>query len=76
LSYIQKSNKQAGWCSCPIAGNWFPDAFLGSMGALQAYVEGSVPELPSNFEDAYQTMALVEAAYASSEGSSQAVPRD
>jgi len=75
LSYIQKSNKQAGWCSCPIAGNWFPDAFLGSMGALQAYVEGSVPELPSNFEDAYQTMALVEAAYASSEGPSQAVPR-
>jgi predicted dehydrogenase len=36
------------------------------MGALQAFVEGSIAELPSNFEDAYQTMALVEAAYRSS----------
>jgi predicted dehydrogenase len=37
------------------------------MGALQAYVEGSAGELPIGFESAYETMALVEAAYRSSE---------
>jgi predicted dehydrogenase len=55
------------WKPFPIAGNWFPDAFLGSMGALQAFVEGTEPTLPSSVNDAFQTMALVEAAYESSE---------
>jgi predicted dehydrogenase len=76
LGYVQKSQKQDGWRSCPIAGNWFPDAFVGSMGALQAYVEGGISELPSNIEDAYQTMALVEAAYASSAQTAQSLPLD
>lgn len=58
---------EAGWQAVPVAGNWFPDAFAGSMGALQAYVEGSVGELPIGFESAYETMALVEAAYRSSD---------
>ena len=66
LDYIHRSEIKNGWQSCAIHGNWFPDAFVGSMGALQAFVEGSIAELPSNFEDAYQTMALVEAAYRSS----------
>ena len=57
----------SGWTSIPVSGSWFPDAFAGSMGALQAYVEGSVSELPIGFESAYETMALVEAAYRSSE---------
>jgi hypothetical protein len=44
------------------------------MGALQAYVEGSISELPSHFEDAYQTMALVEAAYTSSARQTEMIP--
>ncbi len=55
------------WTSVPVSGSWFPDAFAGSMGALQAYVEGSEAELPIGFDSAYETMALVEAAYRSSE---------
>jgi predicted dehydrogenase len=55
------------WRDVAVSGNWFPDAFMGSMGALQAYVEGSAAELPIGFESAYETMALVEAAYRSSE---------
>jgi predicted dehydrogenase len=65
LSYAERGSG-AGWQSVPVKGNWFPDAFVGSMGALQAYVEGSVGELPIGFESAYETMALVEAAYRSS----------
>ena len=57
----------SGWTDVPVSGSWFPDAFMGSMGVLQAYVEGSVEDLPIGFESAYETMALVEAAYRSSE---------
>jgi predicted dehydrogenase len=57
----------SAWREVPVRGSWFPDAFLGSMGSLQAYVEGSAKELPTHFESAYRTMALVEAAYVSSD---------
>jgi hypothetical protein len=51
----------------PTEGNWIPDAFLGSMGALQAYVTGESDILPTSVEDAIDTMRTVEAAYISSE---------
>jgi predicted dehydrogenase len=50
----------------PIAGNWFPDAFIGSMGSLQRFVTGESKELPTSVEDAIDTMRTVEAAYNSS----------
>lgn len=55
------------WKELPISGNWFPDAFIGSMASLQCFVEGSADSLPTSVEDAIKTMALVEAAYESSE---------
>jgi predicted dehydrogenase len=73
LTYAERGSRE-GWQSVPLSGNWFPDAFAGSMGALQAYIEGSVSELPISFESAYETMALVEAAYRSS--ARQAEPLD
>jgi predicted dehydrogenase len=66
LTYAERDSSD-GWRNMPVNGNWFPDAFAGSMGALQAYVEGSASDLPIGFESAYETMALVEAAYRSSE---------
>jgi predicted dehydrogenase len=73
LSYALRGDA-AGWQNIPLRGNWFPDAFIGSMGALQAYVEGSVPDLPNSFESAYETMALVEAAYRSSNKPGEPLP--
>jgi predicted dehydrogenase len=73
LSYAVKGDAEV-WRSLAVSGNWFPDGFFGSMGALQAYVEGSVSELPISFESAYETMALVEAAYRSSEGAAEPIP--
>lgn len=67
LEYAPYGYTEAAWRSLPVSGNNFPDAFIGTMGALQAYAEGSVATLPSHFEDAYETMALVEALYRSSE---------
>jgi predicted dehydrogenase len=56
-----------GWREAPVSGNWFPDAFMGSMGSLQAYVQGETDTLPTGVEDAIDTMRTVEAAYLSSE---------
>lgn len=54
------------WITQPLDGQWFPDAFAGSMGSLQAFVEGSAQHLPTRVEDAYRTMQVVEAIYSAS----------
>jgi predicted dehydrogenase len=65
LEYIVRGD--AGWNEAPVSGNWFPDAFMGSMGSLQCFVQGEVKTLPTSVEDAIDTMRTVEAAYISSE---------
>ena len=67
LEFAERGTSAAQWTMLPISGNSFPDAFMGSMGALQRYIEGSEATLPTHFEDAYHTMKLVEALYQSSE---------
>lgn len=74
LSYIERGDAQAEWIDLPVVGDWFPDAFIGSMGALQAYVEGSANCLPISVDSAYETMAMVEAAYRSSERGGEPLP--
>ena len=64
LEYIVRGDED--WSAGPVSGNWFPDAFMGSMGSLQAYVQGEAATLPTSVEDAIQTMRTVEAAYISS----------
>ncbi len=53
------------WVQVPLVGAWFPDAFVGRMANMQRSVHGE-DELVSAADDAWQTMALVEAAYESS----------
>jgi predicted dehydrogenase len=65
LEYILRDGD--GWREAPVSGNWFPDAFMGSMGSLQAYAQGEAETLPTSVEDAIDTMRTVEAAYLSSE---------
>jgi predicted dehydrogenase len=60
--------------SVPCSGSWFPDAFMGSMGSLQAYVAGETKDLPTSVESAWDTMRVVEAAYMSSERDGIALP--
>ncbi|MEX0954064.1 MAG: Gfo/Idh/MocA family oxidoreductase [Rhizobiaceae bacterium] len=55
-----------GWVSVPLQGSWFPDAFVWRMANLQRFAAGEDAELISSVEDAWNTMALVEAAYRSS----------
>ncbi|MEO6982335.1 MAG: Gfo/Idh/MocA family oxidoreductase [Edaphobacter sp.] len=72
LEYIVKGG--AGWSEGPVSGNWFPDAFMGSMGSLQSFVQGEAKTLPTSVEDAIDTMRVVEAAYLSSERGGVALP--
>lgn len=74
LEYVPRLSNTSSWRQLPISGNNFPDAFIGTMGALQAFAEGSASTLPSHFEDAFHTMALVEALYRSSERPGEALP--
>jgi predicted dehydrogenase len=71
LRYARRGGE---WETVPTEGNWFPDAFVGSMGALQAYVCGASTELPTRVSDALDTMRTVEAAYLSSQMDGQPLP--
>ena len=55
------------WQVKNISGTWFPDAFVGTMGSLMRYKEGTSKHLPTSVEDVFKTMVVVEAAYASSD---------
>ena len=76
LEFAQRADPAHTWHNLPVSGEAFPDAFIGTMGALQAFAEGTVSTLPSSFEDAFQTMALVEAAYRSSDKPAEPIPLD
>jgi predicted dehydrogenase len=63
---VLESDHAPEWKTLKIEGSWFPDAFIGTMSNLMCFLEGSSRELTSSVEDAYKTMALVEAAYEAS----------
>ena len=63
------------WVAVPLEGAWFPDAFANRMANLQRFVTGEDNELIGSVEDAWQTMALVEAAYQSSAAPATAIAR-
>jgi predicted dehydrogenase len=63
---LLKEGNPPEWTSVPLAGQWFPDAFIGPMANLQCFLEGSADHMPTAVENAYHTMAVAEAAYASS----------
>jgi predicted dehydrogenase len=54
------------WVEVKLEGAWFPDAFINRMANLQRFASGEDDTLTGSVEDAWQTMALVEAAYQSS----------
>ncbi|MEO0978912.1 MAG: Gfo/Idh/MocA family oxidoreductase [Pseudomonadota bacterium] len=63
---ILEINTGEGWQRIELDGSWFPDAFTSRMSQLQRVSTGEEDTLVSGVEDAWYTMALVEAAYESS----------
>ncbi|WP_420144518.1 Gfo/Idh/MocA family protein [Sphingobium sp.] len=59
------ANTGGPWEQVPLEGRWFPDAFVGPMANLQRHAAGEDARLATQVEDAWRTMALVEACYQS-----------
>ena len=55
------------WVTVPLEGTWFPDAFVGTMASVMRQAEDPSQTAVTDVEDAFRTMAVVEAAYESSE---------
>ena len=53
------------WTAVSLEGKWFPHAFIGTMSNLQRFAADEDPRLVTGVEDAWHTMALVEAAFES-----------
>jgi predicted dehydrogenase len=51
------------WRQLPLSGSWFIEAFMGPMRNLQRFDAGEDSTLFSGTEDAFHTMALVEACF-------------
>jgi len=62
------------WAQVPLQGRWFPHAFIGTMANLQRFAAGEDMRLATSVEDAWHTMALVEAAFRSSAAPGMPVP--
>ncbi len=59
------SSGDVDWQQVPLTGSWFPHAFIGTMSNLQRFASGEDQSLETSVEDAWHTMALVEAAFQS-----------
>ncbi|MEO1969311.1 MAG: Gfo/Idh/MocA family oxidoreductase [Sphingomonadaceae bacterium] len=59
--------KGGPWAQVALEGTWFPDAFIGPMANLQRFTAGEDETLLTRVDDAWQTMALVEACYTASQ---------
>ena len=54
------------WVKVPLRGSWFTESFGNRMAQLQRFVIGQEDHLIASVEDAWNTMALIEAAYENS----------
>ncbi|WP_417828015.1 Gfo/Idh/MocA family protein [Thalassospira sp.] len=59
-------NTDGQWRQIDLVGNWFIEAFHGRFAQVQRFAAGLDDALDGSAEDAWHTMALVEAAYQSS----------
>lgn len=60
------ATRELDWTAAPLRGSWFLEGFEGPMSNLQRVVSGEDAALVSPVDDAFRTMAVVEACYESS----------
>jgi len=63
------------WEQVALAGAWFPDAFIGPMANLQRFAAGEDEVLATRVDDAWRTMALVEACYSAGKVPGTPIPQ-
>lgn len=69
------AQKGQDWTQVPLTGAWFPDAFVGPMANLQRFAAGEDAVLHTALDDAWRTMALVEACYEAARRPSFPIPQ-
>lgn len=71
---LDADGRPGAWQSVPLSGSWYPHAFVGTMASVMRFANGETTELPTSVDDAFKTMATVEAAYASSAHGATPIP--
>lgn len=69
-----EDNQEEEWQQLHVQGSWFPHAFIGTMASLMRKATGETADLPTSVDDAFKTMAVVEAAYQSSAAGGTPIP--
>ena len=64
---ILRDGEPPRWEPVALEGAWFPDAFIGTMASVMRWVDDPTAKAPTAVDDAFQTMAVLEAAYRTSE---------
>jgi predicted dehydrogenase len=64
------------WTEVKLEGGWFPHAFVGIMSNLQRFAAGEDAALVTSVQDAWHTMALIEACFTSSAAPATPVPSE
>ncbi|HZZ20256.1 MAG TPA: Gfo/Idh/MocA family oxidoreductase [Opitutaceae bacterium] len=67
LEYCVLGEGAPAWTTVLLEGQWFPHAFVGPMASLMRFASGESDTLPTSVEDAWRTMAVIEACHASSD---------
>jgi predicted dehydrogenase len=70
------ATRELDWTDVPLRGSWFLEAFEGPMSNLQRVISGDDATLVSAVDDAFRTMAVVEACYESSAHGATPVPEE
>ncbi len=63
------------WQQVVLTGSWFPDAFVGPMANLQRFAADEDEVLATRVDDAWRTMALVEACYCAGAAAGTPIPQ-
>ncbi|MEI8611201.1 Gfo/Idh/MocA family oxidoreductase, partial [Enterovibrio sp. Hal110] len=69
------STNGSEWESLSLDGSWFPEAFIGTMSNLQRFDAGEDCTLYTSVDDAFHTMAVVEACFESNNSPSHRIER-
>jgi predicted dehydrogenase len=72
---LDADGRAGEWHSVPFEGSWYPHAFIGTMASVMRFANGETNELPTRVEDAFKTMAVVEACYESSAHGATPIPQ-
>jgi len=74
LEYCILGEGTPAWTNVLLEGQWFPHAFIGPMASLMRFASGEATTLPTSVEDAWRTMAVIEACHASSDRGAVTIP--